>query len=70
MQGRSLAEIATGAVILAVALLFLGYAVLNSGRGTARRWRTARCSRSSIPATRPPPRNVDAAEHAKRGRRA
>jgi phospholipid/cholesterol/gamma-HCH transport system substrate-binding protein len=34
MQGRSLAEIATGAVILAVALLFLGYAVLNSGRGT------------------------------------
>ena len=35
MQGRSLAEIATGAVILAVALLFLGYAVLNSGRGTA-----------------------------------
>lgn len=35
MQGRSLAEVATGAVILAVALLFLGYAVLNSGRGTA-----------------------------------
>src|SRR3712207_3674141 len=35
MQGRSLAEAATGAVILAVALLFLGYAVLNSGRGTA-----------------------------------
>ena len=34
MQGRSLAEVATGAVILAVALLFLGYAVLNSGRGT------------------------------------
>ncbi len=34
MQGRSLAEIATGAVILAVAFLFLGYAVLNSGRGT------------------------------------
>ena len=33
MQRRSLAEIATGAVILAVALLFLGYAVLNSGRG-------------------------------------
>ena len=29
MQGRSLAEVATGAVILAVALLFLGYAVLN-----------------------------------------
>ncbi len=35
MQGRSLAEVATGAVILAVALLFLSYAVLNSGRGTA-----------------------------------
>jgi phospholipid/cholesterol/gamma-HCH transport system substrate-binding protein len=35
MQGRSLTEVATGAVILAVALLFLGYAVLNSGRGTA-----------------------------------
>ena len=34
MRGRSLAEVATGAVILAVALLFLGYAVLNSGRGT------------------------------------
>ena len=34
MQGRSWAEVATGAVILAVALLFLGYAVLNSGRGT------------------------------------
>jgi phospholipid/cholesterol/gamma-HCH transport system substrate-binding protein len=33
MQGRSLAEVATGAVILAVALLFLGYAVLHSGRG-------------------------------------
>src|SRR3712207_7557568 len=30
----SLAEAATGAVILAVALLFLGYAVVNSGRGT------------------------------------
>lgn len=35
MRGRSLAEVATGAVILAVALLFLGYAVLNSGRGGA-----------------------------------
>jgi phospholipid/cholesterol/gamma-HCH transport system substrate-binding protein len=34
MQGRSWAEVATGAVILGVALLFLGYAVLNSGRGT------------------------------------
>ena len=34
MQGRSWAEVATGAVILAVALLFLGYAVLNCGRGT------------------------------------
>src|SRR5687768_1385877 len=33
MQGRSLAEVATGAAILAVALLFLGYAVLHSGRG-------------------------------------
>jgi phospholipid/cholesterol/gamma-HCH transport system substrate-binding protein len=37
MQGRSLAEVATGAVILAVALLFLGYAVLNSGRGSVMR---------------------------------
>ena len=35
MQRRSLAEVATGAVILAVALVFLGYAVLNSGRGSA-----------------------------------
>ena len=35
MQKRSLAEVATGAVILAVAILFLGYAVLSSGRGTA-----------------------------------
>ena len=34
MQGRSWAEVATGAVILGVALLFLGDAVLNSGRGT------------------------------------
>jgi phospholipid/cholesterol/gamma-HCH transport system substrate-binding protein len=34
MQGRSLAEVAVGAVILAVALVFLGYAVLHSGRGT------------------------------------
>jgi len=35
MQRRSVAEVATGAVILAVAFLFLGYAVLNSGRGTS-----------------------------------
>lgn len=34
MRRRSIAEMATGAVILAVALLFLGYAVLNSGRGS------------------------------------
>src|SRR5215211_2570069 len=34
MQKRSLAEVATGAVILGVGLLFLSYAVLNSGRGT------------------------------------
>ena len=34
MQGRSWAEVAAGAVILGVALLFLGYAVLDSGRGT------------------------------------
>ena len=33
MQGRSLTEFATGAVILLAALLFLGYAVVNSGRG-------------------------------------
>jgi phospholipid/cholesterol/gamma-HCH transport system substrate-binding protein len=32
MKGRSLAEVATGAVVLLVALGFLGYAVLNSGR--------------------------------------
>jgi phospholipid/cholesterol/gamma-HCH transport system substrate-binding protein len=32
MQGRSLAEIATGAVVLVIAALFLGYAVLHSGR--------------------------------------
>lgn len=35
MQRRTVAEVATGAVILAVAFLFLGYAVLSSGRGTA-----------------------------------
>jgi phospholipid/cholesterol/gamma-HCH transport system substrate-binding protein len=34
MRGRSLTEFATGAVILAAALVFLGYAVVNSGRGT------------------------------------
>lgn len=33
MKGRSLAEVATGAVVLAVAAIFLGYAVLHSGRG-------------------------------------
>jgi phospholipid/cholesterol/gamma-HCH transport system substrate-binding protein len=33
MKGRSLAEVATGAIVLAVALIFLGYAVLHSGRG-------------------------------------
>src|ERR671928_841262 len=32
MQGRSLAEIATGAVVLVIAALFLGYAGLHSGR--------------------------------------
>lgn len=33
MKGRSLAEVATGAVVLLVAAIFLGYAVLHSGRG-------------------------------------
>ncbi|WP_149541027.1 outer membrane lipid asymmetry maintenance protein MlaD [Siccirubricoccus phaeus] len=33
MQGRSLAEVATGAVVLVVAAIFLAYAVLHSGRG-------------------------------------
>ena len=33
MKGRSLAEVAAGAVVLAVAAIFLGYAVLHSGRG-------------------------------------
>lgn len=33
MKGRSLAELATGAVVLLVAASFLGYAVLHSGRG-------------------------------------
>jgi phospholipid/cholesterol/gamma-HCH transport system substrate-binding protein len=35
MQGRSLAEVATGAVVLLVAAIFLGYAVLHSGRGAS-----------------------------------
>ncbi|MCO6416279.1 outer membrane lipid asymmetry maintenance protein MlaD [Siccirubricoccus sp. KC 17139] len=34
MQGRSLAEVLTGAVVLLVAAAFLAYAVLHSGRGT------------------------------------
>ena len=34
MKGRSLAEVAVGAIVLAVAAVFLGYAVLHSGRGT------------------------------------
>ena len=33
MKGRSLAEIAAGAVVLLVAAVFLAYAVGNSGRG-------------------------------------
>ena len=33
MRGRSLAETATGAVVLLVAAIFLAYAVLHSGRG-------------------------------------
>ena len=33
MKGRSLAEVAAGAVVLAVAAVFLAYAVLHSGRG-------------------------------------
>jgi phospholipid/cholesterol/gamma-HCH transport system substrate-binding protein len=33
MKGRSLAEVAAGAVVLAVAALFLIYAVMHSGRG-------------------------------------
>ncbi len=35
MKGRSLAEVATGGVVLLVAVVFLAYAVLHSGRGTA-----------------------------------
>jgi phospholipid/cholesterol/gamma-HCH transport system substrate-binding protein len=34
MKGRSFAEVAAGAIVLAVAAIFLGYAVLHSGRGT------------------------------------
>jgi len=34
-QQRSLAELATGAVVLGIAALFLGYAVLHSGRSTS-----------------------------------
>ncbi len=33
MKGRSLAEVAAGAIVLAVAAIFLGYAVLHSGHG-------------------------------------
>ena len=32
MKGRSLAEVLTGAVVLAVAFVFLGYAILHGGR--------------------------------------
>ena len=34
MKGRSLAEVAAGAVVLAVAAGFLFYAVTHSGRGS------------------------------------
>src|SRR3954469_11680779 len=34
MKRRSLAEVASGAIVLAVAAIFLGCAVLHSGRGT------------------------------------
>lgn len=34
MKGRSFAEIAAGAVVIAVAAVFLAYAVLHSGRGS------------------------------------
>lgn len=33
MKGRSLVEVAAGAIVIAVAAIFLGYAVLHSGRG-------------------------------------
>jgi phospholipid/cholesterol/gamma-HCH transport system substrate-binding protein len=35
MRGRSLAEVATGAVVLLVAAIFLAYAVLHSGRSAS-----------------------------------
>jgi phospholipid/cholesterol/gamma-HCH transport system substrate-binding protein len=35
MKGRSLAEVATGAVVLLVAAIFLAYAVMHSGRGAS-----------------------------------
>src|SRR5690349_8940420 len=35
MKGRSLVEVLTGAVILVVAAVFLAYAILHSGRGSA-----------------------------------
>ncbi|MCR0981734.1 outer membrane lipid asymmetry maintenance protein MlaD [Roseomonas populi] len=35
MKGRSLAEVAAGAVVLLVAIVFLVYAVTNSGRASA-----------------------------------
>jgi phospholipid/cholesterol/gamma-HCH transport system substrate-binding protein len=35
MKGRSLAEVATGGIVLVIALVFLAYAVLHSGRGSA-----------------------------------
>ena len=33
MKGRSLVEVATGGIVLVIAAIFLGYAVLHSGRG-------------------------------------
>jgi phospholipid/cholesterol/gamma-HCH transport system substrate-binding protein len=35
MRGRSLAEVATGGIVLVIAAVFLAYAVLHSGRGSA-----------------------------------
>lgn len=35
MKGRSLAEVATGAVVLLAAAIFLGYALLHGGRAPA-----------------------------------
>ncbi|WP_052388966.1 outer membrane lipid asymmetry maintenance protein MlaD [Belnapia moabensis] len=35
MKGRSLAEVATGGIVLVIAVVFLAYAVLHSGRGSA-----------------------------------